>query len=231
GAVVLLNAQSGEIFVMSSHPTFDPADLNDLGMELNKDPDKPLINRAAQGVYPVGTLVEPFARAVYGEKMTSTVELHEVYEKFGFTRAPLLRMPTTEPVSLEGNEIQISPLQAAMAAAALSNHGIIPAPRIATAVHTPHDGWVVLPVMGAAIEAIPSSAADETAQSLIVDGQGYWAHSGQAESDESPVTWFIAGTPPNWRASPLVVVVLLEEDNVQSAQQIGSQLLSAAMSP
>jgi len=113
----------------------------------------------------------------------------------------------------------------------LSNHGTIPAPRIAMAVNTPNDGWVVLPALGAPFEAIQAQTADETAQSLIVDGESYWGHVGQAKSDESSVTWFIAGTPSNWQASPLAVVVLLEEDNVRLAQRIGRELLVDAMNP
>jgi hypothetical protein len=141
-------------------------------------------------------------------------------------------MPIADPVTdTEGQDLHISPLQVALAAAALSNHGTIPAPRVATAVNTPNDGWVVLPALGTEFEAIPASAADETAQSLITEGQGYWAYLGEAESDESPVTWFIAGTPPNWQASPLVVVVLLEDENAGLAEEIGRGLLSAAMNP
>jgi hypothetical protein len=98
-------------------------------------------------------------------------------------------------------------------------------------VNTPNDGWVVLPALGTAFDAIPASAADEAAQSLIVEGQGYWARVAQAESAESPVTWFIGGTPPNWQASPLVVVVLLEQNDAQLAETIGTELLSAAMNP
>ena len=230
GAVVLLNAQSGEIFAMSSHPTFDPADLNELGMELNKDPDKPLINRVTQGLYPLGTLTETFKHVLYGERQT--LQNEEMYNVFGFSRAPILRMPVAEPISpTEGDSLHVSPLQVALASAALSNHGTVPAPRIATAVNTPNDGWVVLPALGAPFDAIPASAADEAAQLLIVEGQGYWARVGQAESDESPVTWFIGGTPPNWQASTLVVVVLLEQNNVQLAERIGTELLSAAMNP
>jgi len=45
------------------------------------------------------------------------------------------------------------------------------------------------------------------------------------------VTWFIAGTPPNWQASPLVVVVLLQENNAWLAQRIGQELLVDAMYP
>ena len=232
GAVALLNAQSGEIFVMSSHPTFDPANLNEIGTQLNKDPEKPLINRATQGLYPIGTLIEPFEQALFGNQTPSQVELQKIYETFGFYRAPLLRMQVAEPISeTEVKELHISPLQVALAAAAFSNHGTIPAPRIATAVNTPNDGWVVLPALGTPSEAVPASAADETAQSLLVDGESYWAHVGQAKSAESPVTWFIAGTPPNWQASPMVVVVLLEEDNVRLAQRIGKELLVDAMNP
>src|SRR6266540_3026972 len=68
GAVVLLNAQSGEIFVMSSHPTYDPGNLNEIGTQLNKDPEKPLINRATQGLYPTGSMIEPFTTALFQTK-------------------------------------------------------------------------------------------------------------------------------------------------------------------
>lgn len=232
GAVVLLNAQSGEIFVMSSHPTYDPGNLNEIGSQLNKDPEKPLINRATQGLYPTGSMLEPFRQAIFGTKPITQAETKKVYERFGFYRAPLLRMQVAETISeTKAKDLHVSPLQVALAAAALSNHGTIPAPRIATAVNTPNAGWVVLPALGTPSEAIQASAADETAQSLIVDGESYWAHTGQAQGDESPVTWFIAGTPPNWQASPMVVVVLLEEDSVRLAQRIGKELLVDAMNP
>jgi cell division protein FtsW (lipid II flippase) len=234
GAVILLNAQSGEIFVMASHPTFNPADLNELGRQLNKDPAKPLINRAAQGLYPLGTLIEPFATSLTGGD-ASTIhedELKTIYETFGLTKAPLLRTPVAEPVfDKKLEDLHVSPLQVALAAAAFSNHGTIPAPRIATAVNTPNDGWVVLPALGTPFEALSGPAADKTAQSLIAAGEQTWGKVGQAESDESPLTWYIGGTPPKWQASPLVVVVLLEDDNTQLAEEIGKELLSAAMNP
>ena len=232
GAVILLNAQTGEIFIMASHPTFNPSHLNEIGARLNKDPDKPLINRPVQGLYPTGTLIQPFEQALYGNKSLTQDELQNVYEAFGFNRAPLLRMQVAEPITdSAGNDPHVSPLQVALAAAALSNHGAIPAPRVATAVNTPNEGWVVLPALGTPFEAIQPAAADEAARSLVVDGQSYWAHTGQAESDESPVTWFIAGTPSNWQASPMVVVVLLEEEDVRLAERIGPELLIDAMNP
>jgi cell division protein FtsI/penicillin-binding protein 2 len=234
GAVVLLNAQSGEIFVMSSHPTFDPGQLNELGMQLNKDPDKPLINRAAQGLYPLGTLTQPFARAIAEQEGQSVTQvgLPTVYEAFGLTRTPSIRMPAAEPVlDAERQDLHVSPLQVALASAALSNHGSVPAPRIATAVNTPNDGWVVLPALGEPFEAVSAETADAIARSLTGEGRSYWSYVGEAESDESPVTWFIGGTPPNWQASPLVVAVVLEDDDVPLAEEIGAGLLTAAMNP
>jgi cell division protein FtsW (lipid II flippase) len=232
GAVVLLNAQTGEIYIMASHPTFDPRRLDEIGTHLNKDPDKPLINRVTQGLYPIGTMAEPFEQAMYGNKTLAPDELKSVYESFGFQRVPQLRMevaqPTTEP---GGNDLHVSPLQVALASAALSNHGTVPTPRIAMAVNTPNAGWVSLPALGTPFEVTPAPAVDETTQALQVNNQNYWAHTGNAEGDESPVTWFIAGTLPNWQATPLVVVVLLEENDVRLAQWIGRELLIDAMTP
>jgi cell division protein FtsW (lipid II flippase) len=232
GALVLLNAQSGEILVMSSHPTFDPTRLDEIGAGLNSDPGKPLINRAALGLYPMGSMLEPFEQALFGDKPPTADEARQVYERFAFDRAPLLRIPLAEPtLDADGKNLHVSPLQVALASAVFSSHGAIPAPRIATAVNTPNDGWVVLGALGTPFEAISASVADEAAASMVREGSTLWTHTGEAQSEKSPVTWFLAGTPPNWQATPLVVAVLLEEDNPPLAQQIGQELLTDAMNP
>jgi cell division protein FtsW (lipid II flippase) len=60
GALVLLNAQSGEILVMSSHPNFDANLLDAMWQTWKDDSNAPLINRATQGEYPLGTMLSPF---------------------------------------------------------------------------------------------------------------------------------------------------------------------------
>lgn len=60
GAVVLLNAQSGEILTMASHPYYDPNQLNEKWDEWIRDQNGPLMNRAVQGQYPLGTALGPF---------------------------------------------------------------------------------------------------------------------------------------------------------------------------
>jgi cell division protein FtsI/penicillin-binding protein 2 len=232
GAVILLNAETGEILAMASSPTFNPNHLNEVGPQLNKDPGKPLINRTVQGVYPTGTLLEPFAQALDGISQQSGSDEQNVYESFGFKNTPQLQFETAESVTNADEEgIHISPLHAVLAAAALSNHGVVPAPRIAAAVDTPREGWVVLSAPGEPFEAVKPAQADEAAAANIQEGHNYWSHIGRATGKEGPVTWFVAGTPPNWQGTPLAVVVLLEEDNERQAQWIGQELLTDAMNP
>jgi cell division protein FtsW (lipid II flippase) len=232
GAAILMNAQTGEIYAMASSPTFNPNHLNEIGSQLNKDPGKPLINRAVQGVYPTGSMLEPFAQALSGKNEPGKTDEQKAYDVFGFRKSPLLPFETTESVTTsDGNDLHVSPLQAVLAVAALSNHGVVPAPRIATAVDTPREGWIVLPALGKPFEAVNPAQADEAAAANAVDGQNYWSHIGRATGKESPVTWYTAGTLPGWQATPLAVVVLLEEDNERQAQWIGQELLRGAMNP
>lgn len=227
GAVILLNAKSGEILVMSSHPTFNPNHLAESGAKLLIDPNKPLINRATLGQYPTGaTIMAPFVQALHDSVMVN------VYGALGFYQTPQIQLPVAPAASEDTTAIlRVSPLQMALASAALSNHGVIPAPRIAMAVNTPSEGWISLPALGMPIEALQASAGDEAASSYLVENQTYWQHIGQAQEDESSFTWFIGGTPPNWQATPLVIVVVLEEDNLRLAQRIGQELLVDAMNP
>ena len=232
GAVILLNAQSGEILVMASHPTFDPNQLAEIGDGLNTDPSKPLINRATQGLYPTGSLLDPFAKLLFGDKNLNMQEWKKVYETFGLSRAPAFELPIAESISSPPLEsFHVSALQVALAGAVLSHHGTIPAPILASAVNTPNDGWVVLSAQGTPIEAVPAPAADEAAQSLIGNGEGFWSFSAKASEKESTVTWYVAGTPPDWQGTPLIVVVVVEESNLRLAQFIGSGLLKSAMNP
>ncbi len=63
GAVVLLNAETGEVLVMASQPTFDANLLDEIGADLLAAPGSPLLNRATQGNYPAGTSLAPFLLA------------------------------------------------------------------------------------------------------------------------------------------------------------------------
>ena len=60
GTAILMNASSGEILAMASHPYFDAANLETDWDSLINDEDAPLVNRATQGSYPPGAALMPF---------------------------------------------------------------------------------------------------------------------------------------------------------------------------
>jgi cell division protein FtsW (lipid II flippase) len=70
GALVLLNASSGEILAMASHPSFDPNLLEQNWTLWINDTNSPFLNRATQGHYPIGTALGPFLLAKASEKGT-----------------------------------------------------------------------------------------------------------------------------------------------------------------
>lgn len=134
-------------------------------------------------------------------------------------------MRPTDPALL-----RISPLQMAVAAAALSNAGSRPMPRIALAVDTPQQGWVALPALEASQMVFDPSGANSTAAALVVKQETYWEYLAIAQSESNPVTWYLAGTVPNWQGTPMVVAVLIEGNDPRAAQ-VGRQVLHAALNP
>jgi hypothetical protein len=48
--------------------------------------------------------------------------------------------------------------------------------------------------------------------------------------DQTTVTWWAAGAPPDWQGAPLALVVALEEDNPPLAERIGDALFRAVLS-
>jgi len=65
GALIAIEPASGDVLAFVSMPNFDPNAFVD-GIdpkswdELNNDPDKPLLNRALRGTYPIGSTYKPF---------------------------------------------------------------------------------------------------------------------------------------------------------------------------
>jgi cell division protein FtsW (lipid II flippase) len=63
GAVILLDLTTGEILAMASHPSYDPNLLNEQFTQLTEDATSPLLNRAVQGLYQPGLLLQPLILA------------------------------------------------------------------------------------------------------------------------------------------------------------------------
>ena len=230
GAIILMNADTGEILVMASHPTYDPNKLDEEGDSLSQDENSPLLNRATQGIYPLGDALLPLVRANFSDQRITNNELFAFYEKIGLFRSPLITLPVaTNTPTDKIEDLRASPLQVVLAAAALSNQGVMPAPRIATAVNTFEQGWVVLPAFDEPREVLQAEAADEAALSFVQEGKAYWSSTGIGTINKTTVTWLIAGTPPDWQGAPLAMVVALEEDNPQLVERISELLFTSVL--
>lgn len=274
GALVLLNANTGEILVMASHPNFDPNQLKETIGLLAQDDRALLLNRAAQGQYHAGTAVGPLLMGVLLAQNVALPPLPRELttdsncllrpqeqnwaaylqaacptllqafaalnitpadlEAFGLYRAPVLHLavaPAT-PVSakpLPQAEIRVSPLQMALAAAALSNNGSLPAPRIALSLNIPAQGWVTFSPLDAPRQALPEYAANNAARALAVQNMPLWGAPGIPVDNTSPV-WYVAGSLPEQETMPLALAIVLEENDPELARQIGITLLLRTLS-
>lgn len=288
GAAVVLNSKTGEVLSISSQPSFDPNLLHDNWQQYTEDPAAPLLNRATQGQYPLGTITGVFlysstqpdavdlpetftymlgdkplgcayvpdipldwdhlvaagcpgAAARLGESYSST-SMRAMFEELGFYNTPDFELPQAaaspnEPVddvisaSIGQSNLKVSPLQVALAAAQLSNGGNRPAPRLALAVETPHQGWVVLPG-SPAVSPILTLQKPEALRLPGLEGLPVWEAVGQAITDDGKkVTWYVSGTLSSWPGTPLAMSLILEEDNPSQAVQIGRDVMRAAINP
>ncbi len=289
GALVMLDAREGEILAISSHPTFDPNRLDDQWEELITDPDAPLLNRAAQELYPPGAIMGPLLLAqvsaqeelprlpadlTYGEgenrqKCTALLQdptwteaiangcpgavaalgeaigtdsLVEFYRSLGLFDAPRLRLPVaasneptddSDPAAVAlGQDFAVSPLQVALAAAALSAAGDIPAPWLATALENPENGWRSLPPLDNGRQVLPATVTEPLAADLAHDDPRIWQTLALISvTPEKSFTWCIAGTTSLWEGRQLVLALILEDANPSLAQDIGMQALQSALTP
>jgi cell division protein FtsW (lipid II flippase) len=166
----------------------------------------------------------------------------ELYQTAGFAETPSLRMPVApaqylsianfdgaDPnlLALGQSGINVSPLQLALAAAALSTDSPRPVPVIASAVNTPTQGWVVLSTTPSSITLPVSSRA--AINDLKVANKPYWQVNASAHAADRQLTWYLAGTTPDWPNTPLALVILLEENNPRLAQEIGTQVIEKTL--
>jgi len=209
--------------------------LNGNRLNCAQTPDTPLSWEKVIGSGCPGGLVELGSRL-------SIRQIQELWDDFGFSRAPDFELPTLAPAleepvtdevlaSLGRSGIKVSPLQVALATAQLSNGGIRPSPRLASAVHTPHQGWVILPT-GSGITGNHPVASPEGLTAGNASGLPIWDAVGMAQTEDGkPLTWYISATIDSWPGSPLVLALVLEEDGPDQAVKIGRALISAALNP
>lgn len=92
GAVVALDPRNGELLAMASSPAFDPGVFippvdDEMVRELMSDEERPLMNRAIQGLYPPGSLFKPVvALAALEQGAVSETTTHQCTGAFSLGR-------------------------------------------------------------------------------------------------------------------------------------------------
>jgi cell division protein FtsW (lipid II flippase) len=232
GSAILLNAKTGEILALASHPTFDPNALSETGAELVNDPDAPLLNRATQGSYPVDSVLSLFTRVAGLERsiQPSRQDLIDIFSKLGFYSEPEIDLPVA-PASQFGEveNLKLSPLQVALAATSLANEGVWTPGQLVSAVQSKNTGWIVLSPSVNAIPIFDPAIIKFFSAETTVPKQPYWRIANTEGSADSSVTWFIGGTPFEWNGTPLIAVIALENGDTAAANFIGQELLMSAL--
>ena len=300
GGLVLLElatvggAPVAAIRALVSRPGFDPNDLAEEFEALAADERGPLFDRASQGLYQPGLLVQPFLtaavvesgviqlddvvtdpfapvtldgrvqRCVVRDEQANLAARHtwadmarlrcpaplqtlgaelgataigDIFARFGLTKPPALPIPTTGANALIDQPalaaigqagLTITPLQAALATAALAGDGRLPAPRLVEAVTDATGAWVAQPL------AIVSQAAVAPEAAAAI--RDTWPRAGDiAEFAVSPLsgpaghhnTWYLGFAPAD--APRFVVALVLEDANdIAAAEAIGRAVLGAA---
>lgn len=139
-------------------------------------------------------------------------------------------MDEPDLIALGQSKLAVSPLQMALAAAALSSDGNIPNPTIVTAVDTPLQGWTVISPAVASASA-PLKGRDRAAALLQSSEMPVWSITAAALSPNGKITWYLAGTVPGWKGTPLALALVLEENDPAAAQKIGEELMQRILFP
>jgi peptidoglycan glycosyltransferase len=312
GAIVVLNARSGAVLVLASHPFFDPNQLEQDIARLQADAGRPLLNRATQGLYPPGSTFKAITLAAAlesGVAAPSTVftytlrppdaqhhgwwhvseqgilcENHpsnhapfnltgafiwscnvafgdlglrlgaasytDYASRFGIGRALAFDLPVATsqlyrtPDYLTGQErfyalastafgqgeISVTPLQMALAAAAVVNDGNIPQPYLVSRVLTPNGlttavsrprvlSAAMSPATAALVRDMMIASVNEGwAQAARVGGAVVGGKTGTAETSaqQSPHSWFIGFAGKG--SEQYAIAVVMERAGFGSAQ-------------
>ncbi len=166
-----------------------------------------------------------------------SANLTKLYQEFGLYTQPELSIAETTPEADESSaksavddqtDLLISPLQMAAAYSALSNGGHSISPNLATAFSYGQDHWILIPSDSAPV-ALPGLDTAQSTAMLTSSTLPGWSLASTGLTESGKVNWFIAGTPSEWKGTPVVMVVALENDSSNMAVKIGTEMFNATV--
>lgn len=162
--------------------------------------------------------------------------LFRTAEAFKLYDAPDISLEVAQPYSINLAkalvptrylETMVSPLQMALAAATISNQGMMPSPKLVNSYLNEQQQWVPYNPTLESHQVIEPSVAHHIQMQLESQTTPIWYQIGHAESAElTPITWYVGGTTQAWKGSPFSIAIVLEESNPVLIQEIGLKLLT-----
>ena len=173
---------------------------------------------------------QPFISAVNSlseEDISGLLSIYGWTEDPPFTllQAPALEITTPIEPSYLKDQLLLSPLQVARASAVFSQAGLMPYPRLAMAVNTPQQGWLVLSTLNSQA-VLTDTDANKVAQILSRQNFTGWDITASSKLDDQSITWYMSGTQQNWKGTPLVFVLVIENGTPQDVQQSGRTIMN-----
>jgi peptidoglycan glycosyltransferase len=226
GAVVLLDVATGQVLALISHPRHNPNSLEEDWDALAANPEAPLLNRATQGVYPLGDLARLVGLAgllsagIASPPDPLQTSLDEMLaplsqpgylataRQLGFDAAPPFDLPTGPGLLPDfedkgtPRDLAATPLHMARFAAAIASQGLMPVPTLAYPDSSAPPSRAFAPDVAAALRAATPQ----------LDGLAGW--SGVAtpqETGDQPLSWFVGYAPTN--APRLAVAAVVENSD------------------
>ncbi|MCS7054602.1 MAG: FtsW/RodA/SpoVE family cell cycle protein [Thermoflexales bacterium] len=126
GAAIVMNWRTGEVLALASAPTFDPHRLEQDWDHLRADPAAPLVNRATQGLYQPGMLLQWLIAARRpshsSQSLISTLASLKLHEPVPFelpNEATPLPITATYSETIGQGQLRVTPLRVATTLAGL----------------------------------------------------------------------------------------------------------------
>lgn len=164
--------------------------------------------------------------------------LSGVFSDFGFTKAPDLEIDTEvgDGLTISDNQLaaigqdnlSVSPLQVGIALATLANKGSLPDPQLVLATEDLKGNWIPEQTQQSTTQVIDSHAAKTLLETFdSQNGIAEFPVKVLSGPEGTTNAWYL-GLMPEESPNYGIVVVIEDDDNTLTAEQIGRKMLLAA---